>query len=41
MSRVLIITTSIRAKSNSDILAEKVAEGAREAGNDVEVLSLK
>lgn len=41
MSRVLIITTSIRAKSNSDILAEKVAEGAREAGHDVEVISLK
>ena len=41
MSKVLIITTSIRAKSNSDILAEKVAEGAREAGHDVEVISLK
>ncbi len=41
MSKVLIITTSIRAKSNSDILAGKVAEGARDAGHEVEVISLK
>lgn len=41
MSKVLIITTSIRARSNSDIVAEKVAEGARAAGHDVEVVSLK
>ncbi len=41
MSRVLIITTSIRAKSNSDILAEKVAAGAKDAGHDVETVSLK
>ena len=41
MSKVLIITTSIRAKSNSDILAEKVADGAKEAGHEVEVISLK
>ena len=41
MSKVLIITTSLRAKSNSDILAERVAAGAREAGHEVEELSLK
>ena len=41
MSKVLIITTSIRARSNSDIVADKVAEGARAAGHDVEVVSLK
>ena len=32
MSKVLIITTSLRARSNSDILAERVAAGARDAG---------
>ena len=41
MSKVLIITTSLRAKSNSDILAERTAAGARDAGHDVELLSLK
>ena len=41
MSRVVIITTSLRARSNSDILAEKVAEGAKAAGHKVEVISLK
>lgn len=41
MSKVLIITTSLRAKSNSDLLAEKVAEGARTSGHDTEVISLK
>jgi multimeric flavodoxin WrbA len=37
----VIITTSLRARSNSDILAEKVAEGAKAAGHEVEVISLK
>ena len=41
MSKILVITTSLRAKSNSDILAEKLAEGARDAGHEVEVISLK
>ena len=41
MSKVLIIKTSLRAKSNSDILADKVVEGAKDAGHDVEVISLK
>lgn len=41
MSRVLIITTSLRAKSNSDILAQKVAEGAKAAGHETEIVSLK
>ena len=41
MSRVVIITTSLRTRSNSDILAEKVAEGAKAAGHKVEVISLK
>ena len=41
MSKVLVITTSLRYRSNSDILAEKVIEGAKEAGHDVELVSLK
>lgn len=41
MSKVLIIKTSHRAKSNSDILADKVTDGAKAAGHDVEVISLK
>ena len=41
MSKVLIITTSLRAKSNSDILAERAAAGARDAGHDAELISLK
>ena len=38
---VLIITTSLRNNSNSDRLAEVFAKGAEEAGNSVEVVSLK
>ncbi len=41
MSKVLVITTSLRFRSNSDILAEKVIEGAKDAGHDVEMVSLK
>ena len=41
MSKVLVITTSLRFRSNSDILAEKVIEGAKDAGHDVETISLK
>ena len=39
--KVLIIETSLRSGSNSDILAESFAKGAKDAGNDVEVVSLK
>lgn len=38
---VLIVTASLRANSNSDALAQAFARGARESGNDVEVVSLK
>lgn len=41
MSKVLVITTSLRYRSNSDILAEKVVEGAKDAGHIVELVSLK
>ena len=39
--KVLIIETSLRTGSNSDILAESFAKGAKDAGNDVEIVSLK
>ena len=39
--KVLIIETSLRPNSNSDKLAESFAEGARAAGNEVELVSLK
>ena len=39
--RVLIIETSLRKGSNSDMLAEHFARGAQEAGNKVEIVSLK
>ena len=41
MKNVLIISTSLRKNSNSDILAQQFAKGAREAGNQVEVISLR
>jgi multimeric flavodoxin WrbA len=41
MSKVLVISTSLRAKSNSDILTEKLIEGAKASGHDVEYIGLK
>ena len=41
MSNVLVISTSLRAKSNSDILAERLIAGAKDAGHHVEHISLK
>ena len=38
--KVLIISTSLRQRSNSDALAETFAVGAREAGHQVEKISL-
>ena len=38
---VVVISTSLRAKSNSEKLAEAFAQGAREAGHQVELISLK
>ena len=40
MKKVIVISTSLRRGSNSDMLADKFAEGARSAGNDVEKISL-
>lgn len=39
--RVLVISTSLRGGSNSEQLAEAFAAGAREAGHEVEFVSLK
>lgn len=41
MSKVLVISTSLRAKRNSDILTKKLIEGAKASGHDVEHISLK
>ena len=41
MKRVVVISTSMRAGSNSQFLAEKFAEGAKAAGNEVEFISLR
>ncbi len=41
MSKVLVISTSLRAKSNSDILTESMIAGAKDAGHEVEHISLK
>lgn len=41
MKKVLIITSSLRENSNSNVLAERFLEGAKESGNDVELISLK
>lgn len=39
--KVLIISTSLRNNSNSEILAKEFAKGAREAENDVKEITLK
>lgn len=38
---VLVISTSLRSRSNSDALAEAFADGARDAGNTVEKIMLR
>ncbi|MDO4383875.1 MAG: flavodoxin family protein, partial [Eubacteriales bacterium] len=39
--KILIISTSLRGGSNSEILAKECQRGAEEAGNEVEFISLK
>ena len=41
MSKILVISTSLRSRSNSEFLTEKMTEGIREAGHEVETISLK
>ena len=40
MSKVLVISTSLRTKSNSDILTKKLIEGAKASDHDVEHIRL-
>ena len=39
--KVVVISASLRTNSNSAALAEQFAKGAKDAGNEVEVISLK
>lgn len=39
--KVLVISTSLRRGSNSDALADEFARGAKDAGHDVEKISLR
>lgn len=39
--KVLVISTSLRHNSNSDLLARQFVQGAQEAGHQVELLSLQ
>ena len=41
MKRVVVLSTRLRPGSNSNTLAERVAEGAKVAGNEVEFISLR
>ena len=41
MKNVLVISSSLRTKSNSEAMAQEFAKGAAEAGNKVEVVSLR
>ncbi|MDY6310834.1 MAG: flavodoxin family protein [Cyanobacteriota bacterium] len=41
MKKVLIISTSLRNNSNSEILAHQTEQGAKDAGHEVEFVSLK
>ena len=41
MKKVLIVSTTLRKGGNSQLLAEAFAAGAKEAGNQVEVVSLR
>lgn len=39
--KVVVLSTSLRTNSNSELLAKSFVEGAKEAGNEVEYISLK
>ena len=41
MSRVLVISSSLRRRSNSELLAKEFARGAEQSGNTVEFVSLR
>ncbi len=39
--KVVVISTSLRANSNSNVLAESFAKGAKDAGNEIDFISLR
>ena len=39
--KVVVLSTSLRSNSNSELLAKSFVEGARDTGNEVEYISLK
>ncbi|MBO4382039.1 MAG: flavodoxin family protein [Bacteroidales bacterium] len=41
MKKIVVLSTSLRAGSNSQQLAEQFAEGAKAAGNEVEFITLR
>ena len=41
MNKVLVISTSLRPRSNSEALADEFVRGAQEAGNEVEKVTLR
>ena len=41
MKKVLVISTSLRPRSNSEALADEFVRGAQEAGNEVEEVTLR
>ncbi|MCR4965618.1 MAG: flavodoxin family protein [Bacteroidales bacterium] len=41
MKKVVVISTSLRPGSNSHVMAEQFAEGAKAAGHQVELISLR
>lgn len=41
MSKVLVISTSLRKNSNSEALADEFLRGAKDAGNETEKISLR
>ena len=40
MKRVIVISTSLRRGSNSDMMADQFVAGAKAAGHEVEKISL-
>ena len=39
--KVIVLSTSLRSSSNSELLAKSFVEGAKESGNEVGYISLK
>lgn len=41
MKKILVISSSLRLRSNSESLADAFAKGASEAGNEVEKITIR